>query len=386
MIEYGGVIYKCRRLILLSVLIYIGSVSADSLPLHQLNLPAGFRIAVFAKVENPRQLAISQSGVIFAGSRKAGKVHGLIDQDGDAYAETVLVLAEDLTMPSGLAIRGNDLYIAALSDVLKISNIDQRLNQLKDPEIIYRGFPNKRHHGWKFIDFGPDGLLYVPVGAPCNICLSDNPVFASIQTLDVTAQPMIPQTFASGVRNSVGFTWHPETGHLWFTDNGRDLLGDDRPPCELNEASQRGQHFGYPFIHGSSIADPKFGKKLGKLQTTAPILELGPHVAPLGIAFYEGDQFPADYRQQLFIAEHGSWNRSTSVGHTGYRISIARQTSRGLKYDTFIDGWLQDNKAWGRPADILELADGSLLISDDKANVIYRVSYSGDDIHNGPPG
>ncbi|MAQ10917.1 MAG: sorbosone dehydrogenase [Gammaproteobacteria bacterium] len=386
MIEYGGVIYKCRRLILLSVLIYIGSVSADSLPLHQLNLPAGFRIAVFAKVENPRQLAISQSGVIFAGSRKAGKVHGLIDQDGDAYAETVLVLAEDLTMPSGLAIRGNDLYIAALSDILKISNIDQRLNQLKNPEIIYRGFPNKRHHGWKFIDFGPDGLLYVPVGAPCNICLSDNPVFASIQTLDVTAQPMIPQTFASGVRNSVGFTWHPETGHLWFTDNGRDLLGDERPPCELNEASQRGQHFGYPFIHGSSIADPKFGKKLGKLQTTAPILELGPHVAPLGIAFYEGDQFPTDYRQQLFIAEHGSWNRSTSVGHTGYRISIARQTSRGLEYDTFIDGWLQDNKAWGRPADILELADGSLLISDDKANVIYRVSYSGDDIHNGPPG
>ena len=386
MIEYGDVVYKCRRLILLSVLIYIGSVSSDSLPLHQLNLPAGFRIAVFAKVENPRQLAISQSGVIFAGSRKAGKVHGLIDQDGDAYAETVLVLAEDLTMPSGLAIRGNDLYIAALSDVLKISNIDQRLNQLKDPEIIYRGFPNKRHHGWKFIDFGPDGLLYVPVGAPCNICLSDNPVFASIQTLDVTAQPMIPQTFASGVRNSVGFTWHPETGHLWFTDNGRDLLGDERPPCELNEASQRGQHFGYPYIHGSSIADPKFGKKLGKLQTTAPILELGPHVAPLGIAFYEGDQFPADYRQQLFIAEHGSWNRSTSVGHTGYRISIARQTSRGLKYDTFIDGWLQDNKAWGRPADILELADGSLLISDDKANVIYRVSYSGDDIHNGPPG
>ena len=386
MIEYGDVVYKCRRLILLSVLIYIGSVSSDSLPLHQLNLPAGFRIAVFAKVENPRQLAISQSGVIFAGSRKAGKVHGLIDQDGDAYAETVLVLAEDLTMPSGLAIRGNDLYIAALSDVLKISNIDQRLNQLKDPEIIYRGFPNKRHHGWKFIDFGPDGLLYVPVGAPCNICLSDNPVFASIQTLDVTAQPMIPQTFASGVRNSVGFTWHPETGHLWFTDNGRDLLGDERPPCELNEASQRGQHFGYPYIHGSSIADPKFGKKLGKLQTTAPILELGPHVAPLGIAFYEGDQFPADYRQQLFIAEHGSWNRSTSVGHTGYRISIARQTSRGLKYDTFIDGWLQDNKAWGRPADILELADGSLLISDDKANVIYRVNYSGDDIHNGPPG
>ncbi|MDE0757712.1 MAG: sorbosone dehydrogenase family protein, partial [Pseudomonadales bacterium] len=210
MIEYGGVVYKCRRLLLLSVLIYTGSVSSDSLPLHQLNLPAGFRIAVFAKVENPRQLAISQSGVIFAGSRKAGKVHGLIDQDGDAYAETVVVLAEDLTMPSGLAIRGNDLYIAALSDVLKISNIDQRLNQLKDPEIIYLGFPNKRHHGWKFIDFGPDGLLYVPVGAPCNICLSDNPVFASIQTLDITAQPMIPQTFASGVRNSVGFAWPPE--------------------------------------------------------------------------------------------------------------------------------------------------------------------------------
>ena len=385
MIKYDDVLHKCRRLIVVSILFFSGSVPAQSLPLDQLNLPAGFRIAVFAQVDNPRQLAVSKSGIVFAGSRKAGKVHALTDQDGDAYAETVTVLAHGLTMPSGLAIHESDLYIAAVSDILKISDIDQGLHQLEKPEVIYQDFPDKRHHGWKFIDFGPDGLLYVPVGAPCNICLSKNPVFASIQTLDVHAQTPIAQTFASGVRNSVGFTWHPTTGHLWFTDKGRGMLGDDLPPCELNVASERGQHFGYPYIHASSIADPEFGDKLGQLKTTAPILELGPHVAPLGVEFYTGKQFPAAYKHQLFIAEHGSWNRSQSAGHTGHRISIAKRTAQGLEYETFIDGWLDDNKAWGRPTDILELADGSLLISDDKANVIYRVSYAGENIDNIQP-
>ena len=346
MFEYDDVLYKCRRLIVVSILFFTGSVPVQALPLNKLNLPAGFRIAVFAQVDNPRQLAISNSGIVFAGSRKAGKVHALVDKDGDGYAETVIVLTRGLSMPSGLAIRDNDLYIAAVSDILRIRDIDQNLTYSKKPEVIYQGFPDKKHHGWKFIDFGPDGLLYVPVGAPCNNCLSNNPVFASIQTLDVQAPTLNPQTFASGVRNSVGFTWHPSTNHLWFTDNGRDMLGDDLPPCELNVASQRGQHFGYPFVHARSIADPEFGDKLGQLQTTAPILELGPHVAPLGIEFYTGNQFPAAYKHQLFIAEHGSWNRSQSAGHTGHRITIAKRTDQGLDYETFIDGWLDNNKAW----------------------------------------
>ena len=240
---------------------------------------------------------------------------------------------------------------------------------------VFAQLPKDKHHGWKFIDFGPDGLLYIPVGAPCNICLSDNPVYASIQTLDLSVEPSVLQPLAHGVRNSVGFTWHPETGALWFTDNGRDLLGDDTPACELNIAARRGLHFGYPFRHGLDVIDPKFGDLTPSQSLTPPALELGPHVAPLGVAFARSRQFPAQYQNQLFRAEHGSWNRSAAAGHTGHRITLARGQADALQADVFIEGWLQDNKAWGRPADLLFHPDGSLLIADDLANVIYRVTF-----------
>jgi glucose/arabinose dehydrogenase len=194
--------------------------------------------------------------------------------------------------------------------------------------------------------------------------------------LNVDAKPAILEPFVKGVRNTVGFDFHPTTGDLWFADNGRDMLGDDVPPCELNHVTAAGQHFGYPFFHGHSIADPEFGSDKNPADYVEPALDLGPHVAPLGMMFYTGTQFPEAYQQQILIPEHGSWNRSPEAGHTGHRITSARTDADGkLHYEVLIEGWLQDNVAWGRPADLLQLKDGSLLISDDLANVIYRLTY-----------
>ena len=352
-----------------------GVKASDALPLDQLTLPPGFQISIYAEVTNPRQLALDDQGVLYAGSRRAGLVHAIADRDQDGYAETVKVIAKGLTMPSGIAIKDNQLYVAAVDTIYQTGPLDQVLLQALPLTPVFAQLPKDKHHGWKFIDFGPDGLLYIPVGAPCNVCLSDNPVYASIQTLDLSVEAKALTPFAQGVRNSVGFTWHPETQALWFTDNGRDLMGDDTPACELNIASTRGLHFGYPFRHGIAVMDPDFGDRAPDQTFTPPALELDPHVAPLGIAFATAAQFPAQYRNQLFIAEHGSWNRSAAAGHTGHRITIARGRADTLQAEVFIEGWLQDNKAWGRPADLLFHPDGSLLIADDLANVIYRVTY-----------
>ncbi|MGB2239381.1 MAG: PQQ-dependent sugar dehydrogenase [Pseudomonadales bacterium] len=373
---------KAIVVVIMTMILGISPVvnASKALPLERLRLPEGFSISIFAEVDNPRQLAIDQAGIVYAGSRRGGKVHAIADLDQDGVADIVKVIAEGLTMPSGIAIRDNRLYIAAVNSILRSAPLSNILEKATTFTTIYKDFPKDRHHGWKFIDFGPDGLLYVPVGAPCNICLKENPVYASIQTLDVDAKRPKPKLHAAGVRNSVGFTWHPETKALWFTDNGRDQLGDESPPCELNIATAPGGHFGYPYVHGNDLLDPKFGQQVPDHELIPPALSLGPHVAPLGIAFPPEQAFPEGYRNQLFIAEHGSWNRSRSAGHTGHRITLARSgptdgDSSALTYEVFIDGWLQNNTAWGRPVDILFSPDGSMLISDDHANVIYRVTY-----------
>jgi glucose/arabinose dehydrogenase len=240
------------------------------------------------------------------------------------------------------------------------------------PEIFVDGLPSEAHHGWKYIAFGPDGMLYVPIGAPCNICLSEDERFASI--LRVSADGDRLEIFARGVRNTVGFDWHPGTGDLWFTDNGRDWLGDNSPPDELNRAPGKGHHFGYPFCHGGDIADPDFGDQRGCEEFVAPEQNLGPHVAALGLRFYTGYQFPPEYRGQVLIAEHGSWNRSKKIG---YRITLVQiRNGRAASYEVFAEGWLDGQKAWGRPVDLLQLPDGSILVSDDYAGAIYRISYA----------
>ena len=345
-----------------------GAGSSAALPLSSLKLPPGFQIELFARIPNARQMALGKS-TLFVGSMREGKVYAIpLNNPGKP-----VVIADRLEMPVGVAFRDGDLYMSAVSRILRLRDIETRLNKPSRPEVVSQAYPTDTHHGWKFIAFGPDGKLYVPVGAPCNICEPDPERYATITRLDVASGKI--EVVARGVRNSVGFDWQPQSGELWFTDNGRDWLGDDAPPDELNRVSQPGQHFGYPYCHGGTIADPEFGQSRRCAEFVPPVQNLGPHVASLGMRFYTGEQFPAQYRNAIFIAEHGSWNRSQK---TGYRVSLVQlDGGRAVHYEPFVTGWLQGQSAWGRPADVLVMPDGSLLISDDQAGAIYRVSYRG---------
>ncbi|MEM9858563.1 MAG: sorbosone dehydrogenase family protein [Bacteroidota bacterium] len=349
------------------------TVNEDKYPMSTLNLPSGFKISVFAEVENARSLAMSASGTIYVGNRAADKVYALQDTDGDWVADKKYIIAEDLRMPNGVAFKNGDLYVAEVSKVWRFRNIESDLANPPKPELVYDEYPTEGHHGWKYIAFGPDGKLYVPVGAPCNICKSDDPVFASITRINPDGSGL--EIVAEGVRNTVGFTWHPDTKDLWFTDNGRDMMGDNFPPCELNRLTKTGQHFGYPYCHGGDIGDPEFGSEKPCGDFIRPIWNFGAHTAPLGLKFYTGAMFPSDYKGDVIVAQHGSWNRSKKIGYRLMRVSM--EGNRATKSEVFIDGWLNDNTqdAWGRPVDVLEMPDGSLLISDDYAGVIYRVAY-----------
>lgn len=342
--------------------------------LDSIKLPEGFKISIYASdVTDARSICLSPSGTLFVGNRSKDKVYALQDTDGDFKVDKKYTIATDLTMPNGVAFLDGDLYVAEVNRILRYDDIESRLNNPPEPVVIYGKYPDKRHHGWKYIAFGPDDKLYVPVGAPCNICESKDEVFATITRMNPDGSGM--EIFAQGVRNSVGFTWHPETFELWFTDNGRDMLGDDVPPCELNYAPRKGMHFGYPYCHGGTIEDPEFGHKYSCEDFARPAQNLGPHVAPLGLKFYTGDMFPPSYRNQLFIAEHGSWNRSKKIG---YRITLVKmENGKAQGYETFAEGWLDHDaqEAWGRPVDLLVMSDGSMLVSDDKSGVIYRITY-----------
>src|SRR5207249_3963178 len=308
-------------LIPLAALIVVGCVYsgyfANMLPtaaaeMSEIALPPGFRIAVYAaEVPNARQMALGPGGDVFVGSRSEGKVYAVVDRDGDNRADHVFVLASGLNQPSGVAFRDGALYVAAVSRVLR--------------------------------------LLDLAGGRP--------------------------EVVARGVRNSVGFDFDPASGELWFTDNGRDYLGDDSPPDELNHLTKVGEHFGFPFCHGNGIRDPELNAGRACGEFTPPARELGPHVAAIGMRFYTGRMFPEKYRGGVFIAEHGSWNRSTPIG---YRVSFVKiENGRATSYEPFASGWLKGSVSSGRPADVLVMPDGALLVSDDKAGRIYRISYAG---------
>ncbi len=343
-----------------------------SLPLDKIKLPPGFQISVYAEVPNARAMALGKNGTVYVGSRSAGKVYAVLNRGGGPRAEAVLTLAEGLTLPVGVAYRDGSLYVSEVNRILRFDRVDAPFPRPPRPVVVNDRFPRDRHHGWKFIAFGPDGMLYVPVGAPCNICEPDPDRYANIMRMRSDGGGL--EVFARGVRNSVGFDWHPETRELWFTDNGRDWLGNDAPPDELNHAPKPGMHFGYPYCHGGDLADPEHGAKRRCDEFTPPARNLGPHVAALGMRFYTGRMFPKEYRNQIFIAEHGSWNRSRKIG---YRVSLARLSgNRAVQYETFAEGWLQGDSAWGRPADVLVMPDGALLVSDDHAGAIYRIAYA----------
>ena len=363
--------------------IYTFSILINSEPsIERLNIPDGFKITIFADdLDSPRQITQTDNGHIIVGSKKGTSVTAFINENNDGKYKRV-TLATGLKNPAGVAVHKNDLYIAEMSTVWVINQIDSWLEsdhkKLPEKKIYMNDLPLETWHGLKYIDFGPDGHLYIPVGVPCNICLepqTKDPRFAAIHKY-VDGELI---TVADGVRNSVGFDWHPVTNKMYFSDNGRDWLGDNSPSCELNVVDEEGSFYGYPFKHAKNVIDPEFGHMIPDIEKdfVDPIAELGPHVAPLGIAFYDGQVFPEKYHNSVFIALHGSWNKYN--GKSGYKVVLVQLDKEGkyLNQEDFISGWLVNEDAWGRPASPFVMSDGSLLISDDKYNVIYRVTYKG---------
>lgn len=350
-----------------------GSCDARTLKLDGIRLPPGFSISIYAdNVPGARSLALGDNGTVFVGTRETGKVYALLDHHKKNRADEVITIAEGLNSPNGVAFRNGSLYVAEINRIVRYDSIEKRLKNPPKPVIINDSFPKDRHHGWKFIRFGPDGFLYVPVGAPCNICERKDSRYATIMRMKPDGTNL--EIYARGVRNTVGFDWEPVTKELWFTDNGRDWLGDNLPPDELNHAPKKGLFFGFPYCYGKSIPDPEFNSP-NKCSSAVPSdMDLGPHVASLGMRFYTGDMFPRQYRNQIFIAEHGSWNRSIPIG---YRITLVRlENHKATKYEVFAEGWLRkDQRVVGRPVDLLVMPDGALLVSDDFAGVVYRISF-----------
>jgi glucose/arabinose dehydrogenase len=351
------------------------SQNTDSLfkkyDLDKIKLPDGFKIEVYAEVNNARSMCISPNGTLFVGTKEKN-VYAVTDENHDGKADKVYTIASGLNAPNGVAFKDGSLYIGTISVLYRLDSIESKLGNPPAPVVVYDKYPTASHHGNKFIAFGPDGKLYAPIGAPCNICDSPKP-YASITRINPDGTGF--EIFATGVRDCVGFAFSPLTKQLWFTDNGRDEMGDDIPGDELNNAPQIGMHFGYPYCHEGDILDPEYGKGKNCSDYTPPVKKLGAHVASLGMRFYTGSMFPADYKNAIFIAEHGSWNRSIPVG---YRVVVAKMDSSGKLSDPvpFAQGWLQNvTSVNGRPVDVQVLGDGSLLLSDDYKGAIYRISY-----------
>ena len=364
---------RARRFVAVTLLVLTGRADAAApLPLDRIKLPPGFEISVLVdNVPNARAMVLGDRGTLFVGSMRAGKVYAILLKDGKPAG--TLVIASGLELPVGVAFQDGALYVSAVSRILRFDGIEGKLETPPHPVVLPARFPDETHHGWKFIAFGPDRKLYVPVGAPCNICEPDPDRYANIMRMNADGSGL--EVHARGVRNSVGFDWHPATGELWFTDNGRDWMGDDVPDDELNRANRTGMHFGYPYCHGGTVADPEYGSRRPCSAFAPPAVNLGAHVAALGMRFYRGTLFPPGYRDSIYIAQHGSWNRSSK---DGYRVMRVEPRNGGpARYVPFAEGWLQGERAWGRPADVLVMPDGALLVSDDLAGVIYRIGYRG---------
>jgi glucose/arabinose dehydrogenase len=362
------------RTIALALVFALASSStnaADALPLDALHLPPGFHIAQFARVPNAREMTLGTRGTLFVGSMSAGKVYALTPSADGTHADTVRTVAQDLRMPVGVAFKDGALYVSAVDRILRFDAIEAHLDAPPTARVVTDKLPSDAAHGWRFIAFGPDGRLYVPIGAPCNVCEKSG--YAKLTRMNADGSGV--EDVALGIRNTVGFDWQPGTKKLWFTDNGRDMLGDDVPADELSRVDRPREHFGFPYCHQGDLPDSEFGKDHSCRDYAPPALKLGAHVAALGMRFYTGTQFPPEYKNSLFIAEHGSWNRSSKVG---YRIVNVRvDGDRVVESKPFVSGWLRpDQSAWGRPADVLVMPDGALLVSDDRAGAIYRITWS----------
>jgi glucose/arabinose dehydrogenase len=343
--------------------------TADKLPIPQLKLPRGFNIEVVTSgIADARALRVGDKGTIFVSNRNRDKVYALVEKDGKRESK---VIASGLDRPNGLAFHNGTLNIAEGTKVSKLEKIEDNLDNPPKPAAIYSEFPNHRSHGWKFMALGPDNKLYINVGAPCNICI---PPEENSQIRRINLDGSGSEAYVRGVRNSVGFDWHPVTKELYFTDNGRDWLSEEVPHDELNRVTKMGQHFGYPYCHQGDLPDNEFGWGRSCDEFEKPVAKLGPHSAALGMRFYTGTMFPQKYRGGIFIARHGSWNKSNKIG--GDVIFVTLNKDGSVKsWEPFMTGFLKDNNYIGRPVDVQVMKDGSLLVSDDYAGAVYRISY-----------
>ncbi|MGB8401536.1 PQQ-dependent sugar dehydrogenase [Bradyrhizobium sp.] len=345
------------------------AAAPDKLPIAKLKVPPGFNIEIYAAgMANARSLAEGDKGTVFVGTRLVGKVYAIANKEGK---RTVKVLASELHRPNGVAFKNGTLYIAELSKVSKFDKIEDNLDNPPKPTMIYDNLPKDEAHGWKFIAIGPDNKLYVPVGQPGNNVLHDD---AHGQIRRINLDGSGAEVVAKGVRNTVGFDWHPETRQLYFTDNGRDWVSEDVPEDELNRVTKIGEHFGAPYCLQGNIVDPEFGWGRSCSEFTPPIGLLGPHSASLGMRFYTGNMFPKSYKNAIIVARHGSWNRSKKVGGDVVLVKLNKDGTM-KSTEPFITGFLEDNKYIGRPVDVLQMKDGSLLVSDDWNGAVYRVTY-----------
>ncbi len=339
-------------------------------PLDGIVLPPGFSIELYAQVPGARSMAVAEElRTVFVGTR-GSLIFAIVDVDGDHLADTVYPVLNGINVANGIAWRDGRLFVAERHRVISFAASDLGALRRAPPRVLFDGLPNKAHHGWRYVAVGPDGGIFVAIGAPCNICRG-NGLEGSIVRLD--ADGGAPRVFARGVRNSVGMDFHPRTGELYFTDNGADGMGDDSPPDELNHAPRAGLDFGFPYFGGGADRTPEFQGETPP-PNEKPVVRFGAHVAALGVHFYRGQMFPPEYRTDAFVAQHGSWNRSVP---DGYRVARVRFDARGqtLGWEPFAEGWLAGGEAWGRPVDVKELGDGSLLVSDDRAGAIYRITY-----------
>ena len=342
----------------------------EKLQIGQLKMPKGFKLDVYISgIANARSLRIGDKGTVFVSNRQLDKVYAVVERNGKREAK---VIASGMDRPNGLAFHNGTLYIGEGTKISKLERIEDNLDNPGKPVVVYSDLPNHQSHGWKFIAIGPDNKLYINVGAPCNIC---EPPAENAQIRRINLDGSGAEVFARGVRNSVGFDWHPITKDFYFTDNGRDWLSEDLPEDELNRVTKVGQHFGFPYCHQGNFTDRDVGWGRSCNEFTPPVALMGPHSAALGMRFYAGAMFPREYRNAIFIARHGSWNRTRKIGGD---IVVAKLNVDGTvkSVEPFITGFLNNNEYWGRPVDVHVMKDGSMLISDDFAGAIYRVTYS----------